>query len=176
MRTRLIIVAAALITALTAGAAEKPSIEFTQVSCIRGGELALMQMAVTGKGELRAYFRRTNTTDWCSVEGVNDGPLSRIVLPKFENGDEIEYFFVLLNGKQVIARTPRIFRAVANTQCDTAFARHVDHLALICGEDGTGVPASMGAGYAVSLEEPCVASPKSPDDKGCGTNAQTGQQ
>jgi hypothetical protein len=149
MNVRALTVAAALLLANTGGAAPKVSMSYTPVSCLKAGELPLMQLNVEGKGELRSYFRRINSTDWCSVEGVNDGPLSRVVLPKFENGDEIEYFFVLLQGRRVVARSPRIYRARVSDECQLPFARHVLQLSLSCGEEVQAVPSAMGAGYAV---------------------------
>lgn len=168
MKARALTIAAtALLFAVTAGAADKaPVIEYTPISCIRGGELALLQVNVEGEGELRGYFRRTNTTDWCSVEGTNDGPLSRVVLPKFETGDEIEYFFVLLDGRRVAARTPRIYRARVNADCQTASARHIIRLSMSCGQEVQAIPTSMGAGYSVNDEliagDPPYGSPDRP--------------
>ena len=166
----LIVVAAALLVASFAGAAEKaPSLQFTPVTCIKGGELPLLQIQVEGEGELRGYFRRTNTTDWCSVEGDNIGPLSRIVLPKFEDGDEIEYFFVLLNGRRVSARSPRIYRARVSPECQAASARHIIRLSMSCGEEVQAVPTSLGAGYAMNDElvegDPEYGSPDRPVDQ-----------
>jgi hypothetical protein len=160
------LVAVALLAALPLGAQEKsaqkngtavPSngaIRYTPVSCARGGEMPLMQMAVQGKGELRAYFRRINTTDWCSVEGVNDGPLSRVVLPKFDPGDEIEYFFVLIDGRRVVSRTPRIYRMKVTNECEAAFARHLERFSVNCGEEPGGIPTSIGAGFALTDDAP----------------------
>lgn len=168
MKARMLIVAAAaLLTASFAGAQEKsPVMKYTPASCIKGGELPLMQMQIEGEGELRGYFRRTNTTDWCSVEGDNLGPLSRIVLPKFEDGDEIEYFFVLLNGRRVAARSPRIYRTRVVPECDAASARHIIRLSMSCGEDVQAVPTSLGAGYALTEElvegDPEYGSPDRP--------------
>jgi hypothetical protein len=155
----------ALLTA-TAASAAGPSMQYSPVTCLKAGELPLLQVNVDGKGELRAYFRRINSTDWCSVEGVNDGPLSRVVLPKFETNDEIEYFFVLLDGRRVVARSPRIFRARVNTECQGAFARHIVNLSMSCGQDAQGIPSSLGAGYAVDSKliegDPPVGSPDRP--------------
>lgn len=168
MKTRALAVAFVSLLAIPAFAAEKFSIEYTPGTCIKGGELPLMQLRVEGKGEVRSYFRRINTTDWCSVEGVNDGPLSHVVLPKFENGDEIEFFFVLLDGRRVVARSPRIFRLRVNAECEAAFARHVMKLALSCGDDAGGIPSALGAGYAVDEElidgQPPVGSPDRPTE------------
>jgi hypothetical protein len=141
-------------TALVAGgvlsAQPKQLLQYNPVSCVKAGELPLLQISVDGKGELRSYFRRINTSDWCSVDGVNDGALSRVVLPKFEAGDEIEYFFVLLDGRRVLARSPRIYRTRVAEECEVPFARHVVTLSLACGEDVQALPAAMGAAYAVS--------------------------
>jgi hypothetical protein len=145
------------------------AIQYTPTECARAGELPLMQLSVEGKGELRAYFRRLNTTDWCSVEGTNDGPLSRVVLPKFDPGDEIEYFFVLLDGRRVAARSQRIYRLKVTNECGTAWARHVMRFSLSCGDDPGGVPSAVGAGYAVDEEfidnEPPFSSPDRPVDR-----------
>ena len=168
MKSRTLALAFLTLVALAAHGQRGSSIDFRPVTCIRGGELPVLQMNVTGKGELRAYFRRINTTDWCSVEGENDGPLSRVVLPKFDVGDEIEYFMVLLDGRRVVTRSPRIYRARVTSDCEAPWARHVTRISLNCGDDGTGIPAAMGAGYALTTDrEPCVVSPDSPDDVQC---------
>jgi hypothetical protein len=153
MRRRLL---SATVLALIAfgTSAETLKIDYRPVMCMRGGELPVLQMTVQGEGELRAYFRRVNTTDWCSVEGENDGPLSRIVLPKFDTGDEIEYFIVLIQGRRVVARSPRIYRAPITNDCQAAFARHIIKVSLACGDEPNGIPTSMYAGYKVG--EPII--------------------
>ncbi len=167
MKIRAYAAAALALAALTAGAEVKNGINHTPITCVRAGELPLLQVDATGEGELRGYFRRINTTDWCSVEGTNDGPLSRVVLPKFESGDEVEYFFVLIDGTRVVARSPRIYRVRVNGECETAFARHIIRLSLSCGEDAQSVPSSMSAGYLVGDDiikrNPPKVSPDKPE-------------
>jgi hypothetical protein len=169
MNVRALAVAAVLLLATSGEAQQRISMDYTPVSCIKAGELPLMQLNIDGKGELRSYFRRINSTDWCSVEGVNDGPLSRVVLPKFESGDEIEYFFVLLQGRRVVARSPRIYRASVSNDCQLPFARHVLRLSMSCGEQVQAIPSALGAGYAVDesiiLGDPPTGSPDSPVDQ-----------
>ena len=175
MKSRLIAAAAVACVALTTGAQVKNGqlngqvkngIEHTPQVCVRAGELPLMQVKTTAEGELRGYFRRINTTDWCSVEGVNEGPLSRVVLPKFENGDEIEYFFVLLDGGRVVGRSSRIYRTRVTADCQGAVARHLIKLDLSCGHDAQGIPSSLGAGFLVGDEiirgNPPTISPDEP--------------
>lgn len=147
MKSRLFAAVAIACVALTSSAEVKNGIDHAPPSCIRGGELPLLQVKTSAKGELRGYFRRINTTDWCSVEGTNEGPLSRVVLPKFENGDEIEYFFVLLDGSRVTARSSRIYRTRVTAECQSAFARHILRLTMNCGDDAQAIPSSLGAGY-----------------------------
>jgi hypothetical protein len=164
MRARTLFLATLAIAAFGASAQTKSVIDYKPVSCIRGAELPVLQMTIEGKGELRAYFRRINTTDWCSVEGVNDGPLSRIVLPKFDSGDEIEYFIVLIDGRRVVARSPRIYRVRVTDDCENPFARHIIKISMSCGDDGSGIPSSLGAGYALTRriadeEPPCPDNP-----------------
>jgi hypothetical protein len=169
MKIRAIAAAALALTALTAGAEVKNGLNHVPLACVRAGELPLLQVDVQGEGELRGYFRRVNTSDWCSVEGVNDGPLSRVVLPKFENGDEIEYFFVVIEGIRVMARSPRIYRVRVANQCEAAFARHNLPLSLSCGEDDQVVPSAMNAAYAVGDDiikrTPPRISPDRPEDQ-----------
>ena len=168
MKTRAL-AAALLAFAFTAGAEVKNGLEHTPTACIRGGELPLLQVHATGEGELRGYFRRINTTDWCSVEGTNDGPLSRVVLPKFEQGDDIEYFFVLLQGRRVVARSPHIYKVHVNGQCSLPFARNILRLSMSCGADAQGIPSAMGAGYSLNGElvegQPRYATPDRPAEQ-----------
>jgi hypothetical protein len=170
MKARVFTFAAALLLSAGAFAQEaeqRATIDYTPVTCLKAGELPLMQMNVDGEGELRGYFRRVNTTDWCSVEGTNDGPLSRVVLPKFDQGDDIEYFFVLIQGRRVVARSPRIYQVHVNGSCSLPFARHIMRLSLNCGLDAQGVPSAMGAGYAVNGElvegDPHYSTPDRPN-------------
>jgi hypothetical protein len=165
MKTRaLLVVLVAAMALTTAGAPEKKtSMTFTPVSCVKGGELALLQVDVQGEGELRAYFRRVNTTDWCSVEGVNEGPLSRVVLPRFDSGDEIEYFFVMLEGRRVMARSPRMYRSRVSEECQSPFARHVIKISMACGQEQAGVPSSVGAGMAMTQDPEDPISPFEPN-------------
>ena len=82
----------AALSLLLAGAAFAQTggvINYTPIGCLPGGDSAMLQLNVTQKGELRAYFRHLNSTEWCSVIGTNDGQLSTVVLPKFQIGDEI---------------------------------------------------------------------------------------
>jgi hypothetical protein len=169
-RTLTLIAASLLLTTglfAQGGQVKKASMQYTPITCIKGGELPLLQVNVDGDGELRSYFRRINSTDWCSVEGTNDGPLSRVVLPKFEAGDEIEYFFVLIQGRRVAARSPRIYRARVSAECSLPFARHIQQLALSCGDEAQAIPAATAAGYSVSDTlvggEPVDGSPDQPN-------------
>jgi hypothetical protein len=142
-----------LVTFLVAAAAiaqEGGTINYTPVTCIRGGEMPVLQVNLDRKGIIRAYFRRVNTTDWCSVEGKNEGPLSSVTLPKFDTNDEIEYYFLLIDGKQVVAKSPQIYRVRVMNNCDTPYARHVLMITMDCSNKGPGsMPASSGAGYSV---------------------------
>lgn len=169
MKSRLFAAIAVASVTLTLGAEVKSGIEHTPVACIRGGELPLLQVQTTGEGELRGYFRRINTTDWCSVEGTNEGPLSRVVLPRFENGDEVEYFFVLIDGVRVVGRSHRIYRTRVTSECQTASARHLIRLTMNCGDDAQGIPSSLGAGYLLGDEivrgNPPQVSPDQPEEQ-----------
>ena len=162
MNTRTLVILILGFLAAAASAAPAPSLNYTPVSCVKAGELPLMQLSIEGEGDLRGFFRRTNSTDWCSVDGVNDGPLSRVVLPKFNDGDEIEYFFVLSEGRRVLARSPRIYRVRVSTSCEVPSARHNLPVSLSCGDDVQATPAAMGAAYALTSNEPTNPSPDSP--------------
>jgi len=153
-RTAIALVAALLLPTVPL-LAQGEMIDHNAVGCIRAAEAPLMQVSVEPKGELRGYFRRINTTDWCSVEGKNLGPLSSVVLPKFEAGDEIEYFFVVLQGKRVIAKSPRVYRAKATQGCENNVARHMLDVAIDCSRIDDVLPAALEAAYRV----PVLATP-----------------
>lgn len=158
-RTVLVAVLLAIAAAATA-APPKNMLDYTPISCAKAGEMPVLQVNAHEKGELRAFFRKVNTTDWCSVEGDNLGPLSKVVLPKFENGDEIEYFLVLLDGKRVIGKSPQIYRVAVSDSCESAWARHIIMISMDCNLDGLGsIPSSMS--ITLRAEEP--VSPSSPD-------------
>lgn len=164
MKRRVATFTASLLAVALTASAQGP-FRYTPVSCVRGGEMPVLQLNVEGEGELRCYFRRVNTTDWCSVEGKNDGPLSRVVLPKFESGDEIEYFFILLDGKRVVGRSEKMYRARVSDTCQSPTARHIAMLTMSCGDD-SAIPSSIAAAYSVDdrfiAGDPPVGSPDRP--------------
>lgn len=147
---------AALLFLIAGAALAQPgdTLDYTPVGCMKGGDSAMLQLSVTQKGELRAYFRHVNSTEWCSVEGQNLGKLSTVVLPKFEVGDEVEYFFVLLDGQKVIAKSPEIYRAKNTGGCETNIARHSTAFTIDCGMGVAGIPASNAAGLALGANGP----------------------
>lgn len=169
MKMRAIAVLSMAFLSLPMLAETKIAVEHQQPACIKAGELPLLQVHARGEGELRGYFRRVNTTDWCSVIGTNEGALSRVVLPRFENGDEIEYFFVLSDLSGIRGRSPRIYRARVTGQCELASARHVMPLSLSCGEDAQAIPAALSAGYLLGdklvTRNPPTVSPDRPADQ-----------
>lgn len=132
-------------------------IDYNPVSCIRAGEMPDLQLVLpTGQtGTLRAYFRRVGASDWCSVDGKNFGQLSSVVLPKFNEGEEIEYYFVLVENSAVIAKSPRIYRVKATPTCATLYARHSTIIAIDCaGPDDTPIAPPMGAAYSLKGSVP----------------------
>ena len=164
MKRTAIALVAALLLPTTPLLAQGEMIDHNAAGCIRAGEAPLMQVSVEPKGELRGYFRRVNTTDWCSVEGKNLGPLSQVVMPKFEVGDEIEYFFIVLNGKKVVAKSPRVYRAKATEGCEGNVARHMLDVAIDCSRLDNVVPAGFAAGYSLPVvAEQTPISPATPN-------------
>ena len=159
------IIAAALLAVAALGVAQEQSIDFTPIACVRAGEMPVLQPRLNQPGDLRAFFRRVNTTDWCSVEGKNEGVLSSVILPKFAAGDEVEFFFLLLDGKRVVARSPQIYRVKVSDRCDTPVARHVTMLTMDCSAGGAnGIASSLGAGYALkNTQYTGFPNPASPD-------------
>jgi hypothetical protein len=151
MKRTAIALVAALLLPTAPLFAQGEMIDHNALGCIRAGEAPVMQVSVQPKGELRGYFRRINTTDWCSVEGRNLGPLSNVVFPKFEAGDEIEYFFVVLQGKRVIAKSPRVYRAKATEGCENNIARHMLDVAIDCSRIDDVLPAALEAAYRIPV-------------------------
>lgn len=143
----------AILIVLVAGAAaaqELNVIEHSGLECIRAGQMPVLQVNVSQPGEVRVYFRTVGATDWCYVVGTNLGLLSNAILPQFDSGTEIEYFFVLLKGRQIVARSPQVYRAKASERCDNIVARHSITLAMECSPNSANsIPAALGAGYAL---------------------------
>lgn len=148
MKTRILISAAILLVAVSASTQQQGTIEHTPEECILGGELPMMMVSTVDDGLLRAYFRRTGTVDWCSVDGKNLGKASNVILPRFNVGTDIEYYFVILKGRQVVAKSAQIYRTKATDKCDSPFARHAINLTMECLPPGQNPMAdAMNAGY-----------------------------
>ena len=167
MRTRIVISALLLLAAVSAYPQQQGTIGYTPQSCIVAGELPMLMVSTYDDGVLRAYFRRTGTNDWCSVDGQNLGKASNVILPRFATGTEIEYYFVVLKGKQVIAKSAQIYRTRATDHCDSAFARHSVNMSMECLAPGQNpVATAMNAGYhvkATSEDHERVQSPEKPE-------------
>ena len=155
MKKTLVLLAVAMMSVAVAGSAQQPaSIDHTEVSCMTAGKMPVLQMKLNGgteNGELRGYFRRAGTSDWCMVVGDNLGPLSTVTMPVFEDGVELEYYFLVAEGKKVIARSQKIYRCKVTQSCENATARHFITMRMDCSQHGAGtLPSSMGAGYSMS--------------------------
>jgi hypothetical protein len=156
--------AAALLACVPAFAQRQGTIDYKPEACIVGDEMPVFRVATHDNGVLRAFFRRVNTTDWCSVDGDNRNSYSTVTLPKFITGDEIEYYFIVLNGDEVVAKSPRIYRAKATEHCDTPYARHALILTLECLPPSQNpMASSLAAAYATQITEPRPASPEKPE-------------
>lgn len=161
---RILIISSLLMFALTGNAQQQPSIKYTPVSCLRAGLNPMLTLNVEGKGDLRAYFRRVGTADWCMVSGVNRGQISSVMLPAFEDDAQIEYFFLLLDGRQVLARSPQLYRATTSRQCGENTARHMLLMTIDCSDNSPGSMANaLGAGYAVRSTSVSDVSQSNPD-------------
>lgn len=140
----------------------QPSIEYTQGTCVMGGEMPVFNVGINHDGLLRAFFRRVGNTDWCSVDGTNNRKLSTVTLPKFDTGDEFEYYFVLVDNKRIIAKSPQIYRIKAEATCDAPFTRHATLVTMQCLPPGSnGMATSAAAGYAITTN--VNTPPASPD-------------
>jgi hypothetical protein len=125
--------------------------------------MPVFNVAVNRQGVLRAFFRRVGSTDWCSVDGTNLLKLSTVTLPKFETGDEFEYYFVLIDGKRIIAKSPQIYRTKAENKCETPFTRHAILVTMQCLPPGANpLATAAGAGFALTSTPPVVGSPDNP--------------
>jgi len=167
MRTRILISAAILLVAVTASPQQQGTVEHTPQACVLGGELPMMMVSTVDDGLLRAYFRRTGTVDWCSVDGKNLGKASNVIMPRFDVGTDIEYYFVVLKGRQVIAKSSQIYRTKAADKCQSPFARHAINLTMECLPPGQNpVATAMNAGFqsqSVTPGKPPVQSPERPE-------------
>jgi len=147
MKIRILITLAAAMCALAAFGVQPGSIDHNPMGCMLAGEMPIMQVETADQGLLRAYFRRQGSTDWCFVDGKNLGKVSQVTFPKFDPNEAIEYYFIVLDGKRIVAKSPKIYNAKNESHCDAPFARHAIMLTLECLPPGTN-PTSMSAGYA----------------------------
>ena len=80
------------------------------------------------------------------------------------DGDEFEYYFVLIDSKRIIAKSPQIYHTKAEAICDAPFTRHATLVTMQRLPPGSNPMAtSAGAGYAITGNNtPPVASPDNP--------------
>ena len=158
-----------LATALFAGSlfAQPGTIEHTPAGCMLEGEMAIMNVDTSDNGLLRAYFRRQGAADWCFVDGQNRGKASTVTLPKFDPNEQIEYYFIVLDGKRIVAKSPKIYTARSEHHCDALFARHATMVTLECLPPGTNpISSALAAAYSIKTvvgKDPTpVQSPEKP--------------
>ena len=165
MKIRIVLTLAFAMCAVAAFGAQPGVIDHNPPGCMLEGEMPIMNVETADNGILRAYFRRQGATDWCFVDGRNLGKVSQVTLPKFDNGEEIEYYFVVIDGRRVVAKSPRIYNAKNDHHCEAPFARHAIMLTLECLPPGTN-PISMAAGYAAKtvIGKPPKLSPEKPEE------------
>ena len=139
---------ASLLLTATLPLVGQPKIEHTSPSCLRAGRVYVFNVTTPSEGELRLFYRKTNGT-WCSVIGSNHRANSFVAVPRLNDGDELEYFFVLLNKNQVIARSPVLYRIRANERCETMPLRVLETPPLDCSEQAALWGAANSAAYAL---------------------------
>lgn len=165
MKVRILLILAFAMSAVAALAVQPGSIDHNPPGCLAEGEMAIMTAETADEGLLRVYFRRQGSTDWCFVDGRNLGKVSQVTMPKFDNNEEIEYYFVVLDGKRVVAKSPKIYQARSEHHCEAPFARHAIIVTLECLPPGTN-PISMSSAYAaktiIGNPPPPVQSPEKP--------------
>ena len=160
---RFLFVAAALL-ACSAFAQQQGTIDYKPETCVVADEMPVFRVVTHDDGVLRAFFRRVNTSDWCSVNGENRKANSTVTLPKFLNGEEFEYYFIVLKGNDVVAKSPNIYRARATEHCDTPYNRHGMIPTLECLPAGQNpLASSLAAAYATQIKKPKPASPEKPE-------------
>src|SRR5436305_9673599 len=164
MKIRILLSLASAMCALAAFGVQPGVIDHNPPGCMLVGEMPIMQVETADQGVLRAYFRRQGSTDWCFVDGKNLGKVSQVTLPKFDPNETIEYYFIVIEGKHVVAKSPKIYNARNEQHCDAPFARHAIMLTLECLPPGTN-PTSMSAGYAAKtiIGNPPPPSPEKPE-------------
>jgi hypothetical protein len=168
MKTRILLTLAAAFVAVAAFA-QSGTIQHTPAGCMMEGEMAIMSVETSDDGLLRAYFRRMGSTDWCYVDGQNLGKVSQVTLPKFDTNEVIEYYFVVIDGKRIVAKSPQIYNARSEHRCDAQFARHSTMVTLECLPPGTNpMSSAMNAGYAartvIGKDPAPVQSPEKPGE------------
>ncbi len=176
MKIRIPLMLAFAFSAVAALAVQPGVVEHLPPGCMVEGEMAIMSVETSDDGLLRAYFRRQGATDWCYVDGRNLGKVSQVTLPKFDPNETIEYYFVVLDGKRVMAKSPKIYNARNESKCNADFARHAIILTLECLPPGTN-PISMTSAYAAKSIIGKDPSPKqSPEKPGEAPRPGAGQQ
>lgn len=168
IKTRAALSVALLLLATVTNAQQQGVVEHSAPSCFVTGSMPLLSCSTTSAGTLRSYFRKVGNTDWCSVDGNNRGRRSDITLPRFEANDQLDYYFVVLNDKQVLAKSPQIYRVKFTSRCDSDFTRHAILPTMECLPPGANPLASaLAAGYAsassIGDKKPPVGSPEKPE-------------
>lgn len=158
--------ALAILSLAAVASAQQIPIVYSPAACWRAGEMAALPLNVTPQGDLRAFFRHVGAADWCSVDGVNRGPVSNVTMPKFNAGDEIEYFFVVAQGKRVVAKSDQIYRVKITDGCESPWARHTIMLVVNCSPNGSGqIGSAIASGLSIGTQSTAPASPSSPSRK-----------
>jgi len=164
MKIRILLSAVILLCGATVFAQQQGEIAHTPDGCVVGGELPMMMVSTVDDGLLRAYFRRLGTIDWCSVDGKNLGKASNVIFPRFDLGTDIEYYFVVLKGKQVVAKSPKIYKTTSTEKCRAPFARHAINLVMECLPPGQNPAATaLNAAFKTGTDtngKPRVQSPE----------------
>ena len=162
MTLRAFAVALLFVAGSSSAFAQSARIDHTPLPCLRGGRVYALNVATPAAGELRLFYRKSNTT-WCSIVGVNRRDTSYVALPKLNDGDELEYFFVLVDKNRVIARSPEIYHVRVSDRCDSTPLRAMDTPPTECSEQTNIMGAANAAAYALPVTgEPQPASPDQP--------------
>ncbi|HUO84254.1 MAG TPA: hypothetical protein VM534_03985 [Thermoanaerobaculia bacterium] len=120
-----------------------PAIVHDPLPCLKADRKPLLEARLNTEGTPRVYFRERAAENWCFVDGERVLDKAVLILPDMPDGIEVEYFFVTYIEDRITGRSPLVYRARVQKECEVPVARHTGVVLLDC-EGNNAIGVGMG--------------------------------
>lgn len=123
--------------------------------CMWSEDEMFLGATMTSEGEARAYYRPMGAEEWCYVVGDRLTDRAFFILPEFDEGVTIEYFFLSHVNDVITGRSDEIYSIALSPDCRRRPPRHEGIVVSDCETQG-GIGTAVGAALQMEADSALI--------------------